>query len=256
MAKHTDKYDDKNLITLAKSKYDDQQRSTLPSEIVYLPSGGKIYPKDSVLRDGKIEMRYMTAYDEDILTNPSYMKDGVILNKLLEALIVTDINVGDISESDKESLIISARILGYGAEYPVKIQDPKTKKNLDRVVDLRNLKYKPFELETNDNGEMKYKTEAGTTIYFSFISSKESEDTNVNKVSDILKKVIKQVDDTRDSEAIEEFIKFKFLAKDAKQFREYVANNSPGLDLNYEFEGEDGSAFSTMFPLGADLFWF
>ena len=150
MAKHTDRYEDQHLINLATNQYEQQVKSTLPSEIVHLPSGGKIYPENHPLRDGTLSMRYMTAYDEDILTNPSYLKDGILLDKLLEALITTPgIDVNDIAEVDKDALIVSARILGYGAEYPVTVQDPKTKISLDRVVDLKSLKHKPFKIKTN-----------------------------------------------------------------------------------------------------------
>ena len=81
MAKMTDRYENKNLINLAKDKYEQKQRSTIPSEIITLTSEGKIYSDSSILSSGKIEMRYMTAYDEDILTNASYVKEGVVLDK-------------------------------------------------------------------------------------------------------------------------------------------------------------------------------
>ena len=61
----------------ARKHYETEQQSKLPSMIVPLASGGKIYPKDHPLANGKIEMRYMTAYDEDILTNVSYVRDKV-----------------------------------------------------------------------------------------------------------------------------------------------------------------------------------
>ena len=78
MAKHTDRYSNENLINLATDKYEKTKRSTLPTEIVELTSKGKIYPESSLLSSGKIEMRYMTAYDEDILTNQSYMNEGIV----------------------------------------------------------------------------------------------------------------------------------------------------------------------------------
>ena len=257
MAKHTDRYEDAHLINLATNQYEQQLNSTLPSEIVYLPSAGKIYPKDDELRTGKLEMRYMTAYDEDILTNPSYLKDGVLLDKLLEALITTPgVNIKNIAEVDKDALIVSARILGYGSEYPVTIQDPKTKVPLERVVDLKSLKHKPFDIKTNDLGEMRYELDEDTVIYFSFLTNTQIKTLNRDKVSELLKLIIKQVNKSRKPEDIEEFIRYKFLAKESKKFREYVEKNSPGLDLNYTFEGEDGGTFTAMFRLGGDLFWF
>ena len=256
MAKHTDRYNKENLINIAKQKYETSQRSTLPTEIVHLPSGGKIYPKSSPLSKGKVEMRYMTAYDEDILTNTSYLQDGVTLDKLLEALIVTDININDIALVDKDALIISARIVSYGAKYPVTVVDPKTGNNLNREVNLKSLKYKKFNTESNDNGEITYKLPSGTIIKYTYISSGDQNSIDETKnISSFLSKIIKQVDDSRDQTDIEDFIKYSFLIQDSKNFQDHVLKNSPGVNFEYEFEGEDGGTFSAGFPLGSDLFW-
>ena len=87
----------------------------------------------------------MTAYDEDILTNASYIQNGVVFDKLLESVILTPISVDEISIVDKLGLIINARILAYGSEYAVAITDPKTKNEITRIIDLRALKSKPFD---------------------------------------------------------------------------------------------------------------
>jgi hypothetical protein len=93
---------DRSIIELAKQNYEKQQRNKFPSIVVDLPSKGLIYPESSPLRSGTIEMRYMTAYDEDILTNSTYIKNGIIFDKLLESLITTsNINVDDISPIDR-----------------------------------------------------------------------------------------------------------------------------------------------------------
>ena len=61
-----------------------------PSEVVDLPSGGKLYPEGHPLRDGKIEIKYMTAREEDILTSQNLIKKGVVIEKLLDSLIITE----------------------------------------------------------------------------------------------------------------------------------------------------------------------
>ena len=81
MSGMTDRVSNQDLVLLAKKQYEQDKRKTIPSEIVQLVTRGKVYPKDHPLRSGTIEMRYMTAYDEDILTNPSYLREGVILDK-------------------------------------------------------------------------------------------------------------------------------------------------------------------------------
>ena len=95
----------------------DIKKQKFPSEIIDLPSGGKIYGKDSPLYKGKIEIKYMTAKEEDILTNQSYIQKGTVIDKLLEALIVSKVDYRDLIIGDKNALLIAVRILGYGSEY-------------------------------------------------------------------------------------------------------------------------------------------
>jgi len=252
MSTHTTKIDP-NIIELAKQRYETKQRSKLPSVIVSLASAGKIYPESSPLRSGQIEMRYMTAYDEDILTNTSYIKSGIVFNKLLESIIVTEgINVQEISTYDKNGLILYSRILAYGTEYPVQVIDPNTKTTLDRVIDLSKIKFRPFELKTDENGEIDYEV-AGNTLKFSYNSDLDL--TNVT-ISQMLQTIIKQVNQSRSNSDIENFIRYEFMSKDAKDFRQFYVKNLPGIDLTYEFEGENGGTFTTGFQLGSDLFWF
>ena len=86
----------------------------LPTETVDLPSKGKLYSKDSPLSEGQVEMKYMTAKEEDILSNQSYIAEGIVIDKLLKSLIVTKFNYNDLLIGDKNALMIAARMLGYG----------------------------------------------------------------------------------------------------------------------------------------------
>lgn len=251
MTKVTTRLGNQDIVNLARQRFETQQRSKLPSVIASLPSGGKIYPESHPLRSGKIDMRYLTAYDEDILTNISYIKEGVMFDRLLQSIVMTDVDVADIAPVDKDGLIIYARILSYGADYPVQVTDPETGSTLTRTVDLQKIQYLPFELESDENGEFSYNV-GEHVIKFSYLGR----DTNNLSVSEILKTIIRQVDDSRSAEYIDEFIRYHFLARDAKEFRKYYADNSPGLDLTYEFEGENGGTFKAGFRLGTDLFWF
>ena len=102
-----------------------------PTEVVDLPSLGLLYPKDSPLSSGKIEIKYMTAREEDILTSANLIKQGIVVEKLLESLIVDkSINVDDFLIGDKNAVLIASRILAYGKEYEVEIEGQKV------VVDL------------------------------------------------------------------------------------------------------------------------
>ena len=251
MAKLTDRYSNENLINLATEKYDNTKRSTLPTEIVTLASRGKVYPKTNPLSSGKVEMRYMTAYDEDILTNASYIKEGIVLDKLLEALITSDININDIATVDKDGLIIHARIVSYGKMYPVLVSDPVTGKSLQREVDLSKISAIDFQLESDDNGEFDYQINDDLTLKFCYAAA-DGEQT----VSEALQKAITQVNKSRSAEEIKHFIQYEFLAVDAKKFRSYIADNAPAMNYEYEFEGEEGGTFKARFQPGTDLFWF
>ena len=88
MTKMTDRLSDSNIIELAKRSYENKEKSKLPSSIVNLASKGLVYPKSHPFRKGYTEMRYMTAYDEDILTNTSYIRENIVIDKLLESLIL------------------------------------------------------------------------------------------------------------------------------------------------------------------------
>ena len=69
----------------------EENKFKFPTEMVELPSKGLIYPEDHPLVSGKIEMKYMTAREEDILTNMNFIRQGVVIDKLLQSMIVSEI---------------------------------------------------------------------------------------------------------------------------------------------------------------------
>jgi hypothetical protein len=113
-----------------------ENKFNLPTETVELPSKGLLYPKDSPLASGKIEMKYMTAKEEDILTNMNYIKQGVVIDKLLQSLIVTKVDYDQLLIGDKEAIMIAARILSYGKDYEIEVYEQK------QVIDLSTLQDK------------------------------------------------------------------------------------------------------------------
>jgi len=247
-----------DIIALAKQQYEQTKRNTIPTEVISLPSAGKIYPESHPLRSGQLEMRYMTAYDEDILTNLSYIREGIVLDKLIESLIITPgIDADTIAQADKDALIIQARILSYGPEYPVQVTDPETGKTYERTADLTKLTFLPFELQADQNGEFDYQVNDKFTLKFSFLTNRESKKiTDERTISGALQGLIKQINASRSTTDIENFIRYEFLARDAKRFREFVQANTPGVNLELEFEGEQGGTFKSKFQIGSNFFWF
>jgi hypothetical protein len=117
----------------------------IPTETVTLPSKGLLYPKESPLSKGEIEMKYMTAREEDILTNVNYIRQGIVLDKLLQSLIVTEINYDDLLVGDKNAILIAARVLGYGKDYDITYAD-ENGIEIKATVDLTTLENKQVDL--------------------------------------------------------------------------------------------------------------
>ena len=139
-----------------------------PTEEVELPTKGLLYPKDHPLSSGKVEIKYMTAKEEDILTNTTFIQKGTVLNKLLEAVIVNkDIKVDDLYTGDKNALMVATRILGYGKEYKVTISGK------EEVIDLSEIGNKDIDYKQLENSQnyFTYKLEhTGTVLTFKMLN--------------------------------------------------------------------------------------
>ena len=233
-----------------------------PTEEVELPSKGLLYTKDSPLSSGKVELKYMTAREEDILTNQKYIQNGTVLDKLLESLLVDkNINTRDLFVGDKNALFVAARILGYGKEYHVTIAGKEEK------IDLSEIENKPIDESLFSNGENKftYKLEStGTVLEFKFLNGHdekkiERELAGLKKITPNsspelttrLKHVILSVDGKDDPKEIRNFVDNYFLARDARAFRQYVSDLSPDVDLTVSLEG--GEVVTV--PIGLNFFW-
>ena len=241
-----------------------ENKNKFPSEIVELPSKGLLYSEDSPLSSGKIEMKYMTAKEEDILTNQNYIERGVVIDKLLQALIVDkDIKYSDLLIGDKNALLVAARVLGYGKDYEFNYGDTK------EVIDLSLLKEKEIDdtLLKKGKNEFKFTTPAtGVELTFKLLTHGDEaniqrEITGLRKVnkdaspdlSTRLKYMITAIDGNGDTKTIREFVDNQFLARDSREFRKYVEKISPDVDLR--FYPENGPEEGVTIPIGVTFLW-
>ena len=238
---------------------------TLPTEQVDLPSKGLLYPENSPLASGTIEMKYMTAKEEDILTNQNYINKGIVVDKLLESLIVSKINFNDILIGDKDALLIASRILGYGKDYDFNYAGEKI------VVDLTTLKNKELDesLVKDRKNSFSFKLpHTDNTITFRLLTQKDEKD--IQREIDGLKKVapnaskdlstrmkymITSINGEEDKPTVRDFIDNGFLAKDARALREYYASIVPGIDTTVSHEFEDGVVEDLTIPINANFLW-
>ena len=236
-----------------------------PTEMVELPSKGLVYPEDNPLSSGKIEMKYMTAKEEDILTNQNYINNGTVIDELLKSLIITKINYNDLIVGDKNAIMVAARVLGYGKDYNF------TYNNKEHVVDLSQLDSK----EVNEKNFTKGKNEfsftlptSGTLITYKLLTHGDDKKINseikglkkLNKLaspelSTRLKHMILSVNGDTEKKLVREFVDNYFLAKDSRAFREHIKATQPDINLKFEIEGPDGDVKDIDIPIGITFFW-
>ncbi len=128
-----------------------------PTEVLSLPSKGLLYPKDSPLSSGTIEVKYMTAKEEDILTSTNLIEKGLVIDKLLVSVIADPkVKLDDLLIGDKNALMLGTRVLGYGKDYEVTIEDPDTGLDVDHTFDLTKLEHKKVDEKVFKSGENKF----------------------------------------------------------------------------------------------------
>ena len=121
----------------------------LPTETIELPSKGLLYAEESELAKGTVEIKYMTAKEEDILTNQSYIKDGIVLDKLMKSLIVSKINYNDLLIGDKNAIMVASRVLGYGSKYKFTYLGEEQEVDLS-VIENKEIKEELFQNRVNE----------------------------------------------------------------------------------------------------------
>jgi len=234
----------------------------LPTETIELPSKGLLYPEGSELAKGTLEMKYMTAKEEDILTNQSYIRNGTVLDKLMKSLIVSKINYDDLLIGDKNAIMVAARILGYGSEYKFDYAGEEQLVDLS-ALDNKQLDEKLFSSRTNEFVFTLPKSK--NNISFKLLTHKDEQDINreleglkkINKdaspeLSTRLKYMIVSVEGRRDKKDIREFVDNYLLAQDSRALREYVREIQPDVDLTFF---PNGSEDRVSLPIGLKFFW-
>jgi hypothetical protein len=253
-----------------------------PTEIIDLPSKGLLYPKNNPLSSGKVEMKYMTAKEEDILASQNLIQKGIVLDKLFQALIVSNgegeaINYGDILTGDKDAVMVAARVLGYGKDYGVKIEDPFDSDNTQEVkVDLT-------EIENKEIDEAHIQTPGLNLFEFTLPISKKllvfklpthstekkiekelklkkavaGADKSIDKtLSTRLKNMIVSIDGEEDRNKISNFVSNEFLAQDSRAFRKYVEDIMPGVKLEFLFVSDTTEMEQVIpIPINLNFFW-
>ena len=246
-----------------------------PTEVIELPSKGKIYPESNPLSKGRIEIKYMTAKEEDILASQNLIKKGVVLDKLFESVVVDkDIDINDIIIGDKNAILLATRILGYGSEYQVEINDPFSGEQQKTTIDLAKIQTKEIDetLLSRDN-LYEYELPKGKKkIKFKLLTHKDEKDITAevqalqrlskgksDVTSDVttrLKYMIQEVDGNGDRGFINNFVTNILLALDTRSLRSFIKNISPDMDMKFDFTSSlTGDTETLDIPFGVSFFY-
>jgi len=234
----------------------------MPTEEVVLPSKGLLYPEDNVLSKGVIQIKYMTAKEEDILTNQNYIQKGTVLDKLLESLIVTEgVKVDDLIVGDKNAALIAARVLGYGSDYKF------TFMGKEQNVNLAELENKYFDESKITKGRNEFEFElphSQNKITFRILDGHAEKKLNreieglkrtgngtAPELTTRLKYIITSVEGDNDQKAVRDFVDNYLLARDSRALREYIKQVQPDVDLTFRSDsGEEATI-----PINLSFFW-
>ena len=266
---------DSQLKAIATANYQTQAPATNtsaytgPTEIVELPSKGLLYPAGHPLAEGKIEMKYMTAKEEDILTNQSYIKQGVVLDKLFQALIITPFDYNDLLLGDKNAVMVASRVLGYGANYETEVVSPAGNKQKVEI-NLTQLSDKEIDWTLIQRGKNEFEFELPASkhkITFKLLTQNENRkiDAEIAGLAKVkkeaalttrLKYLITSIDGNTDNGTIRKFVDNELLAIDSRAIRNYMSSITPDVDLSVDLVDEaTGESFRGSFTFGLDLFW-
>ena len=237
-----------------------------PTEMVELPSKGYFYADGHPLSSGKVEVKYMTAKEEDILTSQNLIQQGIVLDKLLESLVVDkSIKLDDMLIGDKNALMVAARILGYGKEYEFNYD------GVEQSVDLSILE--PVEMDfdkfTKGQNEFNFKLpNSEREITFKLLTSGDEKNISAEtkakekiskeqsfELTTRLKNMILSVDGNSEKAYINNFVDNEFLSRDSLAFREYLTSVTPDVNMTTKVKNSAGKETEVVIPVTLRFFW-
>ena len=247
----------------------------VPVETVPLPSEGKVYPSNSQLsKMSTIDIKAMTAKEEDILTSRALIKKGTVITHLLQSCVVGNgINVKEMLVGDRNALMIAVRITGYGTAYSSEVTCPSCTVQLKESFDLGELSIKRLNINPASPGANRFSFILPVTkkeVHFKFLTGIDEEELNLiaerkkkmmpdmvadSLVTSRLSRSIISVGGIEDQNKINQFVE-RMPAQDSRKLRAYIDQHEPGIDMNVWLNcGQCGESSEVGLPMGAEFFW-
>lgn len=242
-----------------------------PTEVISLPSKGLCYPESSPLSKGEVTIKLMTAKEEDILTSTNLIRKGIHLDKLLESVVVEPgVNINELLIGDKNAILVTSRILAFGPDYDVTVTDPVEKEQVEVKIDLSTIQVKEVdESVLNRNNEysfilpisktqIKFKllTHGDEVAIAKDVEASEKTLKSGNEITARYRRIITEVDGSRDFATISSFVANRLLAGDSKALRKHMVEITPDLDLKFDYTSPySGETEALRIPFGANFFY-
>lgn len=244
----------------------------VPTEFVELPSRGRFYPEGHPLCGQEtVEIKYMTAKEEDILSSTALLKKGLALERLLDNLIVEDIDPAGLLLGDRNAIMIAARISSYGRGYNVKGPCPNCETKVEQMFDLEDssLIEKCFEQKFLDESNVRFDEEQKTFVVTLPVSNIEvsvrmlvgkdekelMESDEARSVTSLLSAIISSAGGDHNQQVVASFVE-SMPAADSKFLRDIYSSLSPNISLKQEFICAACFHKQEMeVPLTAEFFW-
>jgi hypothetical protein len=227
-----------------------------PSEVIHLPSKGWFYSPDNPLSEGTLELKMMTAREEDILTSRNLIQKNIVLDKLLESVVINKaINLDEMLICDRNAAFFAIRRLAYGDEYNARVTCGRCGKENDVVIDLAKMDNRPFEFEKYPRGENNFTFKlptSGVTITFKLLTKKDE-----NSIEQQLAgHIVTSIDGNTEKNTVRKFVNDQLLSKDSLALRRYIRETMPDIDATFDFScSECGLQRKEETPMGVSFFW-
>ena len=247
--------------------------SKFPTEVINLPSKGWFYPTDNPLSSGTLEVKMMTAKEEDILTSKNLISKNIVLDKLLESVVIDKtIVLEDMLSCDRNAAFFAIRRLAYGDNYEPNITCGRCGKENQVSIDLSKMDNRPFNFEKYPKGQNSFSFKlpySGVVLTYKILSKKdesviEQELTGLLKVSKELTKeittrlshIITSVDGNSEKSRIRKFVNEEFASQDSLAFRKNLRNVMPDLNTKFNFNCTHcGLEREVETPMDVSFFW-
>jgi hypothetical protein len=223
----------------------------LPAELVPLPSAGAVYPANSPLHKCEVvEIKAMTAREEDILTNTAFMKKGTIITELIKSCLINkSVNPLDLLTGDRNALMVAIRITGYTADYEVEVTCNECGAKSPRTFDLGELPIKRLEISPVSPGLNLFEfvlPACKKTVRFKFLTGRDEEEimatsakqkklginTETTVTTGLLYSIV-SIDGVEDRSKIANFVRM-MPARDSLALRNYISTSEPGITMKQE----------------------